>query len=80
MRAHTDQGHTGYASGTPSPNVAQLINRNLCEALVGLNPENRSALRKKVFNRRPQYPGLVQAFGTVAGAVETALLVLQGQI
>ena len=76
VRALTDQGHTGYASGTPSPNVAQLINRNLHAALVGLNPGNLSALRKKVFNRRPQHPVLVQAFGVV----EIALLVLQGQI
>ncbi len=76
VRARTNRGHTGYAAGTPSPNVAQLINRNLRAAVVGLNPGNLAALRKKVFERRPQYPGLVQAFG----AVEMALLDLQGRI
>lgn len=76
VRARTDRGHTGYGSGTPSPNVAQLINRNLRAAVVGLNPGNLSGLRKKVFQRRPHYPGLVQAFA----AIEMALLDLQGQI
>ena len=76
VRARSNQGQVGYGVGTPSPNVAQLINRNLRAAVVGLNPGNLAGLRRKVFQRRPRYPGLVQAFG----AVEMALLDLQGQI
>ena len=76
VRARANQGQTGFGIGTPSPNVAQLINRNLRAAVVGLNPGNLAGLRRKVFQRRPRYPGLVQAFA----AVEMALLDLQGQI
>lgn len=76
VRARTSQGQVGFGAGTPSPNVAQLINRNLRAAVVGLNPGNLAGLRRKVFQRRPRYPGLVQAFA----AVEMALLDLQGQI
>ena len=76
VRARTNQGQVGFGVGTPSPNVAQLINRNLRAAVVGLNPGNLAGLRRKVFHRRPRYPGLVQAFA----AVEMALLDLQGQI
>lgn len=76
VRARANQGQVGYGVGTPSPNVAQLINRNLRAAVVGLNPGNLPGLRRKVFQRRPRYPGLVQAFA----AVEMALLDLQGQI
>jgi len=76
VRARANQGQVGYGVGTPSPNVAQLINRNLRAAVVGLNPGNLAGLRRKVFQRRPRYPGLVQAFA----AVEMALLDLQGQI
>ncbi len=76
VRARTSQGHVGFGSGTPSPNVAQLINRNLRAAVVGLNPGNLAGLRRKVFQRRPRFPGLEQAFG----AVEMTLLDLQGQI
>lgn len=76
VRARANQGQVGFGTGTPSPNVAQLINRNLRAAVVGLNPRNLAGLRKKVFQRRPRYPGLVQAFA----AVEMALLDLQGQI
>ena len=53
-----------------------MINRNLRAAVVGLNPGNLAGLRRKVFQRRPRFPGLEQAFG----AVEMALLDLQGQI
>ena len=76
VRARANQGQVGYGVGTPSPNVAQLINRNLRAAVVGLNPGNLPGLRRKVFQRRPRYPGLVQAFA----AVEMALLDLQGRI
>ena len=76
VRARANQGQVGYGVGTPSPNVAQLINRNLRAAVVGLNPGNLAGLRRKVFQRRPRYPGVVQAFA----AVEMALLDLQGQI
>lgn len=76
VRARANQGQVGYGVGTPSPNVAQLINRNLRAAVVGLNPGNLAGLRRKVFQRRPRYPGLVQAFA----AVEMALLDLQGRI
>ncbi|MXZ34565.1 MAG: hypothetical protein F4Z21_04735 [Acidobacteria bacterium] len=76
VRARANQGQVGYGVGTPSPNVAQLINRNLRAAVVGLNPANLAGLRRKVFQRRPRYPGLVQAFA----AVEMALLDLQGRI
>ena len=74
VRARTNQGHVGFGAGTPSPNVAQLINRNLRAAVVGLNPGNLAGLRRKVFQRRPRFPGLEQAFG----AVEMTLLDLQG--
>ena len=76
VRARTNQGQVGFGSGNSSPNVAQLINRNLRSAVVGLNPGNLNGLRRKVFQRRPRFPGLVQAFA----AVEMALLDLQGQI
>ena len=76
VRARSNQGQVGYGAGTPSPNVAQLINRNLRAAVVGLNPGNLAGLRRKVFQRRPRYPGLAQAFAPV----EMALLDLQGQI
>ena len=54
VRARTNQGQVGYGVGAPSPNVAQLINRNLRAAVVGLNPGNLSGLRRKVFQRRPR--------------------------
>lgn len=76
VRARANQGQVGFGVGTPSPNVAQLINRNLRAAVVGLNPGNLAGLRRKVFQRRPRYPGLAQAFA----AVEMALLDLQGQV
>ena len=49
VRARTNQGHVGFGAGPPSPNVAQLINRNLRAAVVGLNPGNLAGLRRKVF-------------------------------
>jgi len=76
VRIHTDQGFSGYAAGPPSANIAQLINRNLKSAVVNIDPVKIEALRKKVFGRRPQFPGLAQAFGLV----EAALIDLQGKI
>ena len=76
LRVHTDQGLSGYAAGPPSANLAQLINRNLKSAVVNIDPIKIETLRRKVFERRPQFPGLVQAFGLV----ETALIDLQGKI
>jgi len=76
VRIHTDQGLSGYAAGPPSANLAQLINRNLKSALVNIDPVKIENLRKKVFGRRPQFPGLTQAFGLV----EAALLDLRGKI
>jgi L-alanine-DL-glutamate epimerase-like enolase superfamily enzyme len=76
VRIHTDQGLSGYASGPPSANLAQLINRNLKSAVVNIDPVKIETLRKKVFGRRPQFPGLTQAFGLV----EAALIDLQGKI
>ena len=76
VRVHTDQGFTGYAAGPASANLAQLINRNLKSAVVNIDPVKIETLRKKVFGRRPQFPGLSQAFGLV----EVALIDLQGRI
>ena len=76
VRIHTDQGLSGYAAGPPSANLAQLINRNLKSAVVNIDPVKIETLRKKVFGRRPQFPGLAQAFGLV----EAALIDLQGKI
>ena len=76
VRIHTDQGISGYAAGPPSANLAQLINRNLKSAVVNIDPGKIESLRKKIFGRRPQFPGLAQAFGLV----EAALLDLQGKI
>ena len=76
VRIHTDQGLSGYAAGPPSANLAQLINRNLKSAVVNIDPVKIETLRKKVFGRRPQFPGLSQAFGLV----EAALMDLQGKI
>ena len=76
VRIHTDQGLSGYAAGPPSANLAQLINRNLKSAVVNIDPVKIETLRKKVFGRRPQFPGLPQAFGLV----EAALIDLQGKI
>jgi L-alanine-DL-glutamate epimerase-like enolase superfamily enzyme len=76
VRIHTDQGLSGYASGPPSANLAQLINRNLKSAVVNIDPVKIETLRKKIFGRRPQFPGLPQAFGLV----EAALIDLQGKI
>ena len=76
VRIHTDQGLSGYAAGPASANLAQLINRNLKSAVVNIDPVKIEALRKKVFGRRPQFPGLSQAFGLV----EAALIDLQGKI
>jgi len=74
--ATTDQGLTGYAAGPPSANLAQLINRNLRAAVVNTDPAKLETLRKKVFVRRPQFPGLAQAFAMV----EAALIDLHGKI
>jgi len=76
VRVHTDQGLNGYAAGPASANLAQLINRNLKSAVVNIDPVKSETLRKKVFGRRPQFPGLAQAFGLV----EAALIDLQGKI
>ena len=76
VRIHTDQGLSGYAAGPPSANLAQLINRNLKSAVVNIDPVKIETLRKKIFGRRPQFPGLAQAFGLV----ESALIDLQGKI
>lgn len=76
VRVHTDQGLSGYSAGPASANLAQLINRNLKSAVVNIDPVKIEALRKKVFGRRPQFPGIAQAFGLV----EAALLDLQGKI
>ncbi len=76
VRVHTDQGLSGYAAGPASANLAQLINRNLKSAVVNIDPVKIETLRKKVFGRRPQFPGLAQAFGLV----EAALIDLQGKI
>ena len=76
VRIHTDQGISGYAAGPPSANLAQLINRNLKSAVVNIDPVKIESLRKKIFGRRPQFPGLAQAFGLV----EAALIDLQGKI
>ena len=76
VRIHTDEGISGYAAGPPSANLAQLINRNLKSAVVNIDPAKIESLRKKIFGRRPQFPGLAQAFGLV----EAALLDLQGKI
>ncbi len=76
VRIQTDQGQTGFAAGPASANLAQLINRNLKPAVVNLDPTKLDSLRKKVFQRRPQFPGLSQAFGLV----EVALLDLRGKI
>jgi D-galactarolactone cycloisomerase len=76
VRIHTDQGLSGYAAGPPSPNFAQLINRNLKSAVVNIDPVKIETLRKKIFGRRPQFPGLPQAFGLV----EAALIDLRGKI
>jgi len=76
VRIHTDQGISGYAAGPPSANLAQLINRNLKSAVVNIDPVKIESLRKKIFGRRPQFPGLNQAFGLV----EAALIDLQGKI
>ena len=75
VRIHTDQGISGHAAGTPSANLAQLINRNLKSAVVNVDPVKIESLRKKIL-RRPQFPGLAQAFGLV----EAALIDLQGKI
>jgi len=76
VRIYTDQGLSGYAAGPPSANLAQLINRNLKSAVVNIDPVKIETLRKKVFERRPQFPGLPQAFGLV----EAALIDLHGKI
>jgi len=76
IRVHTDGGLTGYAAGPASANLAQLINRNLKAAVVNIDPVKIETLRKKVFGRRPQFPGLAQAFGLI----EAALIDLQGKI
>ncbi len=76
VRTHTDGGISGYAAGPPSANLAQLINRNLKSAVVNIDPAKIESLRKKIFGRRPQFPGLAQAFGLV----EASLLDLQGKI
>jgi L-alanine-DL-glutamate epimerase-like enolase superfamily enzyme len=76
LRIHTDQGLSGYAAGPPSANLAQLVNRNLKSAVVNIDPVKIETLRKKIFERRPQFPGLPQAFGLV----ESALIDLQGKI
>jgi D-galactarolactone cycloisomerase len=76
LRIQTDQGLRGYATGPASANLAQLINRNLKSAVVNIDPVKIETLRKKVFGRRPQFPGLAQAFGLV----EAALIDLQGKI
>lgn len=76
VRTHTDQGLSGYAAGPASANLAQLINRNLKSAVVNIDPVKIETLRKKVFGRRPQFPGLAQAFGLV----EATLIDLQGKI
>jgi L-alanine-DL-glutamate epimerase-like enolase superfamily enzyme len=75
LRIHTDQGLRGYAAGPPSANLAQLINRNLKAAVVNTDPVRLDGLRKKIFQRRPLFPGLAQAFGLV----EVALLDLLGK-
>jgi len=76
VRVHTDDGLSGYAGGPASANLAQLINRNLKSAVVNIDPVKIETLRKKVLGRRPQFPGLAQAFGLV----EAALIDLQGKI
>ena len=76
VRVHTDAGLCGYAAGPASANLAQLINRNLKSAVVNIDPAKIDTLRKKVFGRRPQFPGLAQAFGLV----EAALIDLQGKV
>src|SRR5262245_40869144 len=76
IRIHTDQGLTGFSAGPASANLAQLINRNLKAAVVNIDPIKIETLRKKVLGRRPQFPGLAQAFGLV----EAALIDLHGKI
>lgn len=75
IRVGTDLGLVGYAPGPASERVAQLINRNLRSALVNADPTKIEALRKKILQRRPQFPGLYEAYG----AVEIALLDLKGK-
>jgi L-alanine-DL-glutamate epimerase-like enolase superfamily enzyme len=67
---------TGYAAGPASANLAQLINRNLRSAVVNIDPAKIEPLTKKIFQRRPQFPGLFQAYGLI----EVALLDLRGKI
>jgi L-alanine-DL-glutamate epimerase-like enolase superfamily enzyme len=76
LRVRTDLGLSGYAAGPASANLAQLINRNLKSAVVNIDPTKVDGLRKKVFQRRPSFPGLVQAFGLI----EVALLDVLGKI
>ncbi|MEW5975681.1 MAG: enolase C-terminal domain-like protein [Acidobacteriota bacterium] len=75
IRIRTDQGLTGYAPGPASANTAQLINRNLRPAIVNMDPRKGEGVRKKVLEKRPKYPGLMQAYG----AVEMALLDLRAK-
>lgn len=76
LRVHADQGLTGWAAGPASANLAQLINRNLKSAVVNTDPVKIDALRRKVFQRRPAFAGLAQAFGLI----EVALLDLRGRL
>jgi D-galactarolactone cycloisomerase len=75
LRVHTNQGLRGFAAGPASANLAQLINRNLKAAVVNAEPARLDDLRRKVFERRPSFPGLPQAFGLI----EVALLDLLGK-
>ncbi len=76
VRVKTDLGLAGFSAGPASANLAQLINRNLKSAVVNIDPVKIDPLRRKVFERRPDFPGLAQAFGLV----EAALMDLKGKI
>jgi L-alanine-DL-glutamate epimerase-like enolase superfamily enzyme len=76
VKVISTQGICGYASAPPSPNISQLINRNLRSAIINLDLNRIEPLRKRVLEKRPPFPGLPQAFG----AVEIALYDLKGKL
>lgn len=76
VKVNSSQGICGYASAPPSPNIAQLINRNLKSAVVNLDLNRIEPLCQRILEKRPQFPGLRQAFGAVA----VALFDLKGKV
>ena len=75
LRVQASNGLIGYALGPASPNLAQLINRNLKSAVVNTDPTKFEVLKRKVFEKRPDFPGIRQAYGLI----EIALLDLWGK-